>query len=251
MYYVSLEKVAAYNSIFELAKVVLHLPQYFNDFEDKLIERTVDTDAKALLSNPLTRTKFGSVESKYKIRDRLIWYLNTSVPFIPDRFVMKDQQFKVETDGYWKSIGPDEQGTDRKGNVIVGRTWVTTTESYYHAPVGDLVIQRSGVVNDYIGVNAGFVYVMRNAAMGKDIFKIGLTRNNTSERAKQLSNTSVPDGFYVICEWAVRDCVSAEAEIHKQLHLHRVDPKREFFKLNLQMARGVIDDVVKFINSAS
>jgi hypothetical protein len=90
---------------------------------------------------------------------------------------------------------------------------------------------------------------MRNPAFEKNIYKIGLTTNETEERARQLSKTSVPDHFHVMREWAVKDCIRAEKEIHTILDKFRVDPRREFFNIDMQVANETIETVIKAINS--
>src|SRR6185503_19032782 len=46
-------------------------------------------------------------------------------PGQPHRTMLVPPELKAETSGFWKSIGPMEEGEDRKGRPIVGRTWVT------------------------------------------------------------------------------------------------------------------------------
>lgn len=90
--------------------------------------------------------------------------------------------------------------------------------------------------------NAGFIYLMRNPIFEKNIFKIGLTRRKVEKRAKDLSNTSVPDQFYILSEWFVDDCVIAENRIKEALKKYIVDPKREFFRINHKEAIKIIQE---------
>ena len=96
--------------------------------------------------------------------------------------------------------------------------------------------------------NAGFIYILRNPTMEKNIFKIGLTKNEVGNRVNQLSKTSVPDRFYKSQEWNVKDCVKAEKEIHLKLNKYRVDPRREFFNIEYDKAIKVIKEVIDEIN---
>ena len=84
--------------------------------------------------------------------------------------------------------------------------------------------------------------------MEKNIFKIGLTKNEVGNRVNQLSKTSVPDRFYKSQEWNVKDCVKAEKEIHLKLNKYRVDPRREFFNIEYDKAIKVIKEVIDEIN---
>jgi hypothetical protein len=241
------KEVEKYNSIFELAKACLYIPYYFNISEDKIIEEEHETKVKSLISNPLKNRKFKDVESKYKIRTKSLWLLNSNNQFSSDRIILRDDRFKIESGGYWMDLQPDEFGTDKNNKQITGRTWVTTTESYFHANSDELIISKNMQI-EFTGKNAGYIYIMRNAAMEKNIYKIGLTTKLTDDRAKQLSKTSVPDQFYIMRDWAVKDCKKAEKKIHEILKLYRVNPNREFFKLDMRLANDVIDKVVDEIN---
>lgn len=97
--------------------------------------------------------------------------------------------------------------------------------------------------------NVGKIYIMRNANLDKNVYKIGLTTKTTDERARQLSKTSIPGKFSVMREWNVKDCVLAEKIIHKLLEKYRIDQKREFFQIDMRLANEIIDLVVDKINS--
>ncbi|WP_125721635.1 GIY-YIG nuclease family protein [Flavobacterium ustbae] len=239
--------IEEYNSIFELAKACLYIPHYFNVSEDNIIEEERETKVKALINNPLKNRKYKDIESKYKIRFRSLWLLNSNNKFSFDRVVLRDDKFKVESSGYWMDLKPDEFGTDKNNKQITGRTWVTTTESYFIANSDELIVSKNDQ-NRFVGENAGYIYIMRNTTMERNIYKIGLTTKLTDERAKQLSKTSVPDHFYIMREWAVKDCKKAEKEIHEILKNYRISSNREFFKLDMRLANDVIDGVVDEIN---
>jgi hypothetical protein len=244
-----IKDIGQYDSIFELAKAVLNIPEYFNSKEDALKEREVVTEAKQLLSNPLQRNKFSSVESKYKIRTRTVWFLESDLRSTSDRVTLKDENYKLEIKGYWKKLEQGEVGTDKEGNPVQEKTWVVLTESYYQAPLKELIVDFNSGGEIFTGPNAGYIYVMRNATMEKNIFKVGLTRNPTDERASQLSKTSVPDKFYVMREWYTKDCVLAEAEIHNALNKFRIDPRREFFQVEMKVINDTVDRIIAEVNS--
>lgn len=244
-----LSRVEGYGSIFELAKAVLYLPYYFNHFEGSIEEEEHETELKNIIKSPIKKRKYKDVESKYKIRHRSLWMLNKDIRFSEDRIVLRDENFKIENGGYWKTLSVEEFGTDKKGRQITGKTWVNKTESFFQAKNNHLIISNNKKVLEFEGENAGFIYVMRNATFEKDIYKIGLTTKKTEERAKQLSKTSVPDKFSVMREWAVKDCKEAEKEIHQILESYRVDPRREFFRLDMKIANDAIDEVISKINN--
>jgi hypothetical protein len=244
-----ISKVENYNSIFELAKASLYLPHYFNSFENDIIEEDHETRLKALISSPVKKANFKNVDDKFKIRNRPLWLLNRKNIFASDRIILRDDKFQIENSGYWKELTPEEFGADKQGRQITGKTWVNKTESYYQAKTADLIVSKTNQKDTFNGINAGYIYIMRNPSFNENIFKIGLTTKETKEREKQLSNTSVPDKFFVMREWAVKNCKTAEKEIHALLDKYRIDPRREFFQINMKLANETIDFVIENINS--
>ena len=92
---------------------------------------------------------------------------------------------------------------------------------------------------------------MRNASHDINIFKIGLTTRNTKTRAKELSSsTGAPDKFLVAQEWRVADCAQAERAIHERLERYRVNDRREFFKIEYDVAVAAISEIVRSVNEA-
>lgn len=241
------EKIENYNSIFELAKACLLLPDYLEFYNDEINEQIYDTTVKSILRSPFKNRQYKDVNSRFKIRNRTLWILNRNNDLLSDRFTLRDENYKVETTGYWRKLEENEMGTDKKGEAILHKTWVHRTESYYVAKKDNLIVQKKKTI-EFKTKNAGYIYIMRNSNLEKNIYKIGLTSKETIERAKQLSNTSIPDDFSVMREWAVKDCYLAEKRIHKLLETYRVDPRREFFKLDMREANDVIDSVVADIN---
>lgn len=87
------------------------------------------------------------------------------------------------------------------------------------------------------------VYILRNPAF-PDLIKIGKTENDLKRRIEELSRHSgVPAPFecYFACE--VEDGKSGEIE--KRLHFgfgdHRVNPKREFFSINPERVKRILE----------
>jgi len=86
---------------------------------------------------------------------------------------------------------------------------------------------------------------MRSGSHHDDIYKIGLTRRTTGERADELSSASgVPTGFEVLANWKVGNCSKFEKELHDRLKNLRVNKRREFFRGNLQEIIKAINEVV-------
>lgn len=240
-----IKTVELYNAIFEVAKSSLFLPYYLNIYEGELIEESHDTEFKNVSLSPIRKRKYNDTFG-YKASIKPLYVLNVNNKFSPDIIKYRDDLFKIETSGYWKNLGVDEIGLDKKGNPIHGKTWVNKKLSWFEANNNELIIKKKS--KEYSGANAGYIYIIRNPVMGQNIFKIGLTRNKVDERINQLSKTSVPDKFYKAQEWNVCDCVAAEKKIHELLNKQRVDPRREFFEVDYTIAVEVITKVCKEIN---
>jgi hypothetical protein len=245
-YKYSREKMDAYNPIFEVIKLSLYLPYFFNSNEDVIIEEVLDTNFKKQYSSPINKRKFNNVFG-YKDSKKSLYSLDTNNIFSPDKIKLRDDLFKVQTSGYWKKLGLDEIGLGKKGNHIHGRTWVNQNLSWFEVKEQDLIIEKD--IELFKGANAGFIYILRNPVMSKNVYKIGLTKNNVEDRANQLSKTSVPDKFHKCQEWNVKDCDRAEKEIFLRLDKFRIDPRREFFQIDLDKAIKVIKEVIDEINN--
>jgi len=243
----SCKEIENYSALFEVAKASLYLPYYFDCYDEKIIQEEHQTKYYTMARSPKLKRKYRNVNSELKLTSRTLFVLNTDDKFSSDRIHIRDDKFKIETNGYWKTLSPNEIGMDKKGNQITGKTWVNRKESYYQANTDELIIERKKE-KIFSDKNAGYIYVMRNAYQPKNTYKIGLTTNTTSERAKQLSKTSVPDKFQVMREWNVRDCYQAEKEIHTILDRYRIDPRREFFQLDMKEINIVIEEVINRIN---
>ena len=246
LYKNNIKRIDNFNAIFEAVKISLYLPYYFNLNENKIIEETLDTELKKQTTNPITKRKFNNVLG-FKCSLKPLYSLDINNGLQPDIIKLRDDLFKIETSGYWKKLGFDEIGLDKKGNSIHGKTWVNQSLSWFEAKAEDLILKKDKVI--FTDTNSGYIYILRNPIMDANIFKIGLTRNTVDERINQLSKTSVPDRFYKSQEWNVKDCVAAEKEIHLSLKDYRIDSRREFFKIDYDKAVAVITDVIKEINT--
>lgn len=76
------------------------------------------------------------------------------------------------------------------------------------------------------------IYVLTNEAM-PGIVKVGLTTDSVETRIAQLSAASgVPLPFECYFAAEVRDCVKTEKTLHQLFGEARVNPRREFFKID-------------------
>ncbi len=90
----------------------------------------------------------------------------------------------------------------------------------------------------------GYIYIMINPSLEKDLLKIGRTTRKPDERASELCTTGVPARFYVAYEEEVEDCLLAESLLHQQLASYRYDQRKEFFKLPLKTAIDIVRRVI-------
>lgn len=104
----------------------------------------------------------------------------------------------------------------------------------------------------------GYVYVLKNECM-PGLVKIGIT-DNMEERLRTLNNTSVPVQFESVYTCTVQKGLmrKIEAALHKAFSTDRVNPKREFFRmdadrvipiLSMFQIENVTDEVNKELNS--
>jgi len=49
-------------------------------------------------------------------------------------------------------------------------------------------------------------------------------------------------------EWSVKDCKRAEKEIHSLLDRYRIDPRREFFSLDMETITKKVELVINQLN---
>jgi len=80
-------------------------------------------------------------------------------------------------------------------------------------------------------MNIGFIYCLTNDCM-PGICKIGYTERSPSQRCKELSSsTSAPEDFYIQLYVEVDNARAVEAAIHAYFDADRVNPAREFFRV--------------------
>ena len=89
------------------------------------------------------------------------------------------------------------------------------------------------------------VYILTNHAM-PGLIKIGKTENDIIGRIKELSiGSGVPLPFECVFASNVEDAEFVEKKLHEAFKAHRINPKREFFRLDplsaiaaLEIAKG-------------
>lgn len=91
---------------------------------------------------------------------------------------------------------------------------------------------------------AGFVYIINNPSLGKDVYKIGVTRRLEAEtRVDELSSASVPFRFSPNAIIFSEDCFALESALHKefdQYRVNKINKRKEFFNLPLEQIEKTI-----------
>jgi len=242
----SIEHLDKSSSLFEFTKMCMYLPYYIEQNENKFIQVEYSTKLNNLIKGPVTKRKYSKVDGKYKLFSRPVFYMNSENLIIEDGKTIKDEKFKIEKSGYWKKIEFNKQGLDKKGRPISGRTWVERNDFFYEQKIGPTQINT---IKKLSGPKSGYIYISRQPTFPPDVFKIGLTKRDPEIRSKELSNTSVPDNFFNLVVFPTKDCLQAEKKIHEVLKEYRVSKRREFFKVDIQYAFRVCQDIVEKIDA--
>ena len=90
---------------------------------------------------------------------------------------------------------------------------------------------------------AGWLYVISSPSL-PGLVKLGATRRlNPTIRVKELSSSSLPEPFKAHCFVFSDDCFELENNIHKYFDKERVNPDREFFKIEPKEVIDVLKEI--------
>lgn len=89
-------------------------------------------------------------------------------------------------------------------------------------------------------MSKGYVYILSNPSM-PGLVKIGMTTGEPSARAGQLQTTGVPTPFVLESFVPTPDCAALEAIMHDEFSARRVDPSREFFRVELREVEAALE----------
>ena len=93
------------------------------------------------------------------------------------------------------------------------------------------------------GDHDSWVYVLSNPVQ-PGILKIGYTNNTPEERARQLSNaTGVAMPYEVEYAYSCWNGLELEKDIHERLHEYRLSNQREFFQVDLEEVKEIINEI--------
>ena len=89
----------------------------------------------------------------------------------------------------------------------------------------------------------GIVYLLTNPCM-PGLVKIGMTtQEDIDKRMRELYTTGVPVPFecQFACKVNNKDCAKIEKALHTAFEPQRVNKNREFFRINLEQARAILE----------
>ena len=90
---------------------------------------------------------------------------------------------------------------------------------------------------------AGWLYVISSPSL-PGLVKLGATRRlNPTIRVKELSSSSLPEPYHAHCFVFSDDCFELESQIHKYFDKERVNPDREFFRIEPKDAIDVLKEI--------
>ena len=99
---------------------------------------------------------------------------------------------------------------------------------------------------------AGWLYVISSPSL-PGLVKLGCTRRlNPTLRVRELSSSSLPEPYHAHCFVFSDDCFELENNIHKYFDKERVNPDREFFRIEPKEAIDALKEIfnvdVHFVN---
>lgn len=242
------EGLLRYSELLSALASMIYLPAYFSDIEQNRSEVRIATELHA-------NRKRKDVREAIKILGAANVPFFRTIHVLPPKIdsasggkesrTVSPPDFEFATSGFWKPI-PGRVGVDSDGNTVAGKTWVERVDSWKSTSLEAFVVAGQARANKE-GECPGVIYIMRNAAHQMNVFKIGLTRRTSDERAAELSSaTSSPLKFTVLTEWEVGDCVKVEKMVHERLQRFRMNDRREFFcgPLNVLVneINGILND---------
>ena len=90
---------------------------------------------------------------------------------------------------------------------------------------------------------AGWLYVITSPSL-PGLVKLGCTRRlNPTLRVRELSSSSLPEPYHAHCFIFSDDCFELESQIHKYFDKERVNPDREFFRIEPKEAIDVLKKI--------
>ena len=237
------EALERYGPLFSILTSTIFVPATFVALNTNVEERSFPTELSAKQHDKHIQAAMKGLDGKHCITERPVTFLRLSEKTSNDQLRIDAPDLQFSSAGYWKTLPPGHIGEDKDGNKVVGRSWITRTESWFSENPSTVLLTRP--TQDIDGADPGVVYVMRSPSHACDIYKVGLTRCPPAQRASQLNTTGVPLPHEVIAQWDVGDCKKVEDIAHLRLGRYRVNPKREYFRVALKTIVATINQIVE------
>ncbi len=256
-----MEHISKASVLWNLAEGLFQLPNYFS------VRVPIEKEVLSKSGKRLSQKKGGQgINRSYKIV--------SAIEVIDSRHTstiikVNLPHYEIETEGHWKRLSPGENGHDRNGLKVPGKTWIKSS-SKWKVPnkytktifVKDSIAASKLKINEYIEAaknvekdnsqrdisNQGYgeLYVMRCSAMIEPIFKVGYTDGDSNQRAEQLSSaTGVPLSFVVVKSWRHPNASALETEVHMMLAPYRLNDGREFFLAEFSVIENIIEMTIE------
>lgn len=111
----------------------------------------------------------------------------------------------------------------------------------------DVIIDKIEKCNTMMSNNkAGWVYIINNPSLGKNVYKIGVTRRpDPQTRIDELNSASVPFKFGINCLLYSDNAFALESKLHQEFDKYRVNKinkHKEYFKVDLEFIEQVVKE---------
>lgn len=171
--------------------------------------------------------------------------------------MLEEEKVRREVEQEKKRIEKEEaqfQNEIRKLMTYMQKATVDVEKNLYIDKINELEAKLQALEKDKKNVfereantRAGFVYVISNiGSFGEGVYKIGMTRRLIPmDRVKELGDASVPFPFDVHAMIFSSDAPSLETTLHRHFRnneLNRVNPRKEFFRVDLQEIEKVVKE---------
>jgi hypothetical protein len=236
-----------YTDLFSAVVALIYLPVFFIIRQADVVEERFTTDLGIQQSDTTVRKAIKILGRSNVALERSVHCLRCDIPPSESSgYVIKSSEFNSTLRGHWKELTSTEIGVDADGNPVVGKTWVSTYESWSTWHPEDFVIKKKE--HNIVGADPGTIYVMRSEAHTSQLFKIGLNRRDAETRATELNAaTGMPVPLSVLLDWEVADCATVEKMLHKRLARYRINKRREFFRAPISTIIRTIEDVIALV----
>ena len=233
-----------YSNAFSALASLIYLPVYFSVNQDRIQNLEVYTELGSKPRTSILNKVIKNLGHNKCIAKREIYCLPENISSFgesPEEII--PPPIEMKSVGYWKDIAPSDLGEGKNGEKIFGRTWVTRVDNWVVSDPESFLVERSE--RCAVGLDPGIIYVQRCPGHVLNLYKIGLTRRTADQRSKELSSaTGVPLPFDVLASWSVGDCARTESAAHKKMENYRINPRREFFRLELSSICKVIEQAI-------